>query len=168
MISKLTLRIKFMKKFIESCFKFVSLTKTFKEKTSIMFLKFFPNAMIMNIKIHNILNIIGFSKSMELDKCIHKYFFMKMYIQMFLMIFQSSMGPRKSKSDIPSGSTQKWGCPQVYQNNAILFFYCVIMSKIHQSQLYAFFIDLATTSIPYWLVFMNPSHCSGSRGLNHL
>jgi hypothetical protein len=80
MISKLTLRIKFMKKFIESCFKFVSLTKTFKEKTSIMFLKFFPNAMIMNIKIHNILNIIGFSKSMELNKCIHNFVYKNVHL----------------------------------------------------------------------------------------
>jgi hypothetical protein len=26
------------------------------------------------------------------------------------MIFQSSMGPRKSKRDVPSGTTQRWFC----------------------------------------------------------
>jgi len=44
-----------------------------------MFLKLFLNAMIMNIKIQNIPNIIGFFKIMEFNKCIHK-FFMKMFI----------------------------------------------------------------------------------------
>jgi hypothetical protein len=33
---------------------------------------------IKNIKIHNIFNIIGISKSMELNKCIHDKKFMKM------------------------------------------------------------------------------------------
>ncbi len=36
-----------------------------------MFLKCFLNAMIRNIKIHNILDIIGFSRSMEINKYIH-------------------------------------------------------------------------------------------------
>jgi hypothetical protein len=49
----------------------VILTKEFKEKTNFMFLKLFLNAMIKNIKIYNILDIIGFSKAMELNKCIH-------------------------------------------------------------------------------------------------
>jgi hypothetical protein len=39
-----------------------------------MFLKLFLNAMIINIQIQNILNIIGFSKNMELNKCIHTFF----------------------------------------------------------------------------------------------
>jgi hypothetical protein len=30
---------------------------------------------------------------------------------MFLMIFQSSMGPRKSKCVVPNGTTQGWACP---------------------------------------------------------
>jgi len=34
-------------------------------------LNFFLNAMIRNIKIHNILYIIGISKSMEPNKCTH-------------------------------------------------------------------------------------------------
>jgi hypothetical protein len=35
------------------------------------FLKLFLNVMIKNIKIHNILDIIEISKSMELNKCRH-------------------------------------------------------------------------------------------------
>jgi len=46
------------------------LTKKFKEKTSVKFLKLFVNAMIMNMKIRNIVNIINISKSMKLHKCI--------------------------------------------------------------------------------------------------
>jgi hypothetical protein len=66
-----------------------------------MFLKLFLNAIITNIKIHNILNIIEVSKSMELNKCTKN--FMKMFIYVFHMIFQRSMGPRKSRCDFPSG-----------------------------------------------------------------
>jgi hypothetical protein len=50
------------------------------KKTNVTFLKLFPNAMIKNIKICNILDIIGFSKSMEPNKCIYKKKFMKMFI----------------------------------------------------------------------------------------
>jgi len=32
-------------------------------------MKLFLNAMIRNIKIHNILDVIGISKSMEFNKC---------------------------------------------------------------------------------------------------
>jgi hypothetical protein len=46
--------------------------KSSKEKTSIMFLKPFQNAVIRNIKIHNILDIIEISKNMEFNKCIIK------------------------------------------------------------------------------------------------
>jgi hypothetical protein len=49
-------------------------TKKFKEKKSVMFLKLFQNAMIRNIKIHNILDIIDISKSMEPTKYIQKMF----------------------------------------------------------------------------------------------
>jgi len=38
-------------------------------------LKLFLNAMIRNIKIHNITDIIGFSNSMELNKSICNYYF---------------------------------------------------------------------------------------------
>jgi hypothetical protein len=38
---------------------------------SVMFMKLFLNAMIGNIKIHNIFNIIEISKSMEPNKYIH-------------------------------------------------------------------------------------------------
>jgi hypothetical protein len=48
------------------------LTKKFKEITGVKFLKLFVNAMIMNMKIQNILNIIKISKSMELNKHILK------------------------------------------------------------------------------------------------
>ncbi len=39
-----------------------------------MFLKLFLDAMIRNIKIHNIFDIIGFSKYVEPNKCIHNFF----------------------------------------------------------------------------------------------
>jgi len=42
------------------------------EKTGVAFLKLFPNVMIRNIKIHNILDIIQISKPMEPNKFIHK------------------------------------------------------------------------------------------------
>jgi len=42
-----------------------------KKTTSISFLKLFINAMIRNIKIHNILDITEISKSMEPNKCTH-------------------------------------------------------------------------------------------------
>jgi hypothetical protein len=32
---------------------------------------------------------------------------MKIFVWLFLMIFQSSMGPGKSKCDIPSGTAQR-------------------------------------------------------------
>ncbi len=44
-----------------------------------MFLKLFLNAMIKNIKIHNIFDIIEISKSMKPNKCIDKKI-MKMFI----------------------------------------------------------------------------------------
>jgi hypothetical protein len=65
--------------------------------------------MIRKTKIKNIIDIIEISKSMEPNKCIQKKF-MKMFISMFPMIFQSSMGPRKSRCDIPNGTTQGWAC----------------------------------------------------------
>jgi hypothetical protein len=45
-----------------------------------MFLKLSKNAMIKNIKIHDIFYIIEISKSMEPNKCIHLFYFMKMFI----------------------------------------------------------------------------------------
>jgi hypothetical protein len=41
------------------------------EKKKTTFLKLFLNLMIRNIKIHNVLDIIDISKSMELNKCSH-------------------------------------------------------------------------------------------------
>jgi len=50
----------------------VFLTKKFKEKNKHSVLETFLNAMIRNIKIHNIVDIIEISKSMEPNKCIPK------------------------------------------------------------------------------------------------
>jgi len=64
--------------------------------------------MIRNIKIHNILDITKIPKSMNLINV-----FIPFYENVFLnvpMIFQSSMGPRKSRCDVPSGITQGWAC----------------------------------------------------------
>jgi hypothetical protein len=53
----------------------VFLTKKIKEKNKRNIPKtFFLNAMIKNIKIHNILDIIEISKFMEIDKCIQNVF----------------------------------------------------------------------------------------------
>jgi hypothetical protein len=65
-----------------------------------MFLKLFLNAMIRNVKIHNIFDVIEISKSMEPF----------IYIYMFPMIFQNSMGLGKSRCDVLSGTTQGWVC----------------------------------------------------------
>jgi hypothetical protein len=45
----------------------VFLTKKFKGKNKCYIPEFFKNAMIRNIKIHNILNIIEISKSMKFN-----------------------------------------------------------------------------------------------------
>ncbi len=54
-----------------------------------------------------------------------------------------------------------------YQNNSIFKKLCYYVED-SPILLYALFVDLATNAIPYWIVFMNPSHCNGSRCLNHL
>ncbi len=60
----------------ENCqiiFQFCVPNQKFQGKVAIVTsLKFFFNAMIKNIKIHNILDIIKISKSMEPNKCTHK------------------------------------------------------------------------------------------------
>jgi hypothetical protein len=38
---------------------------------------------------------------------------MNVFILTFPMIFQSLMGPRKSRCDVPYGTTQRWACPNV-------------------------------------------------------
>jgi len=65
--------------------------------------------MIRNIKIQNIIDVIEISKFMEPNKCI-QFFLMKMFNQMFLMVFQSSTGLEKSRCIIPSGTTQGQDC----------------------------------------------------------
>jgi hypothetical protein len=54
--------------------------KTQGKKISVTFLKLFLNAMIKNIKIHNILDIIEILKSIEPNKCILKNIYMKIFI----------------------------------------------------------------------------------------
>jgi hypothetical protein len=69
-----------------------------------MFLELFLNAMIRNNKIHNILDIIDFQNLWDLINV----FKQKKYENVHLNIsydFQSSMGPRKSRCDIPIGTT---------------------------------------------------------------
>jgi hypothetical protein len=44
--------------------------------------------MIKNIKLHNILNIIKISKSMESNKCIQIYFLWKYSFKCFLRVFK--------------------------------------------------------------------------------
>jgi hypothetical protein len=60
------------KRIRKSWVKFVFLTKKFKEKNKCYVFETFLNAMIRNIKIHNILDIIKISKSMEPNECIKK------------------------------------------------------------------------------------------------
>jgi hypothetical protein len=36
------------------------------------------------------------------------------FMKMFPMIFQSWMGPRKSRCDVPSSTTQGHGCPMAF------------------------------------------------------
>ncbi len=60
--------LKILKKILKSCFKFVFLTKKFKEMKQDYIFKTFINATTKDIKIKNILDIIEISKSMELNK----------------------------------------------------------------------------------------------------
>jgi hypothetical protein len=53
--------------------------KVQRKKIGVMFLNFILNAMIKNINIHNILDIIEISKYVEPNECIQKNF-MKMLI----------------------------------------------------------------------------------------
>jgi len=74
----------------------VFLTKKFKKRTNITSLKKIINAMIRNIKIHNILDIIEISKSMEPNKCTH----LKNYQNMYLNVsydFSKFNGSKKIK-----------------------------------------------------------------------
>jgi hypothetical protein len=50
---------------------FVLNQKNLMKGTNVTFLKLFLNAMIKNIKIHNIFNLIEISKYMEPNKCTH-------------------------------------------------------------------------------------------------
>jgi len=58
----------------------VFLTKKFKEKNHVTLFKCFLNALIMNIKIHNILDIIEISKYVEFNKYTHVKKIMKIFI----------------------------------------------------------------------------------------
>ncbi len=64
------------------------------------------------IRIHNILDIIKISTSIEPNK-----FIQKNYENVHLNVsfdFQSSMGLGKSRCDIHSGTTQGQDCPQLH------------------------------------------------------
>jgi hypothetical protein len=67
MTSKLHFK-KFLKKFSNHVSNLCSWPKSSKKGTSVIFLKLFLNAMIKNIKIHNILDIIQISKYIEPNK----------------------------------------------------------------------------------------------------
>jgi len=74
------------------------------KKLNIMLLKLFLNAMIRKIKIHNILDIIEISKSMELNKCIN----IKNYENVCLNVscnFSKFNGSKKSRCDVFNGTT---------------------------------------------------------------
>jgi hypothetical protein len=71
----------------------------------VTFLKLFTNAMIRNIKIQNILDIIEIQNLWNIINVL-----INIYIDMFPMIFQSLMGPRKSRCDVPNGTTQRCFC----------------------------------------------------------
>ncbi len=62
--------------------------------------------MIKNVRIHNILDIIEISKSMEPNKCIPKNIYEIFHFKCFFINFQSLMGPRKLRCDVLSGTTQ--------------------------------------------------------------
>jgi hypothetical protein len=55
--------------------------------------------------------LLKFQKSTKPTKCINKII-MKIFIQMFPMIFQSSMGLGKSRCDVPNNAIQRWACPR--------------------------------------------------------
>jgi rubrerythrin len=77
------------------------------------------NAIIRNIKIHNTLDITEILKSMKSNKRIWKKN-LKIFIQVFSIIFQSLMGPNKWRCDICNGTIQGWVCPtitQIYTHN---------------------------------------------------
>jgi type III secretion system FlhB-like substrate exporter len=56
----------------------------FNEKKGVMFLQLFLNAVIKNIRIHNIPDIVEISKSMELNKFIPKYIYENFHFKCFL------------------------------------------------------------------------------------
>jgi hypothetical protein len=71
--------------------------KSSRKRTSFTFLKLFVNAMIKNIKIQNIFNVIEISKSMEPNKYIYMK---KIYENIYLSVsydFSKFDGSRKSK-----------------------------------------------------------------------
>jgi hypothetical protein len=74
-----------------------------------MFLNFFKNAMIRNIRIHNILDIIEISKSIKLNKFIQKIIMKNNNEKVHLNVsydFSRFNGSKKSRCDVLSGTTQ--------------------------------------------------------------
>jgi len=87
--------------------------------------------MIKNIKIHNILDNIETSKTLELNKCTFKKFFMKVFIWVFLMIFQSSRSNKIKVHDVPSDTTQGWVYLSTNVVNVIKLNMCIIICSIN-------------------------------------
>jgi len=56
------------------------MTKNLRKETNVTFLELFLNAMIRNIKIHKIFDIIEISKFLEPNKCTHLKKLMKIFI----------------------------------------------------------------------------------------
>jgi len=72
MTSKLPHKKSFIKSFIYHVPNLCSRPKSSRKKNRCYVLEFFLNAMIRNIKKHNIFDTIEISKSMELNKCMQK------------------------------------------------------------------------------------------------
>jgi hypothetical protein len=72
--------------------------------------------MIRNIQIRNIL--LRFQNLWNLINVFKKKIYENVHLSVSCF-FQSSMNPRKSRCDIPSGTTQGWACPFTHTLNVI-------------------------------------------------
>jgi len=68
--------------------------------------------MIRNINIHNILDIIEISKSMEPNECIQENIYENVHLNVFYN-FSNFNGSKKIKVCILSGTTQGQDCPGI-------------------------------------------------------
>ncbi len=81
-------------KILKSCFKFVFLTKKFKEKNQRYNSKTFSKCNDQKHHIHNICNIIEITKSMEPNKCIYNCFLQKCLFKCFINDLNFFDGPK--------------------------------------------------------------------------